>query len=178
MNFDDDLLPGLSIMYISCNIIPLKTKLLTAIIYELNNNKSYMENTINISVEYVTIYVRRNIDKIRKLITNQGLWGPKIWRLLHTISVCLHDNKVRFKYILEHVPYCLPCKICSKHLLTMLRVIKEIEYDFPVKLMMKIHNTVNVYTRKKKLNVNNVPYTQKIESFMYFKTLFERQSII
>jgi len=92
------------------------------------------------------------------------IWGPSLWKLLHTISYHAPDvlnniQKNDYYYFYEHiVPNCIMCPKCKLHY-------RQNIYKYPIKYQSKdsliesiilIHNKLNKKLYKKKLSRNEV----------------------
>ena len=86
-----------------------------------------------------------------------SIWGPPLWKVLHTISHInekLHpslkvDSERESIWILNHIEYIIPCKECNEHVF-------EYKKKYPVpkaysmlgEWVCNLHNSVNVKLEK------------------------------
>lgn len=85
--------------------------------------------------------------------TAKDIWGPKIWRLLHTFSAKIKlaaDSRNLWKLYLRATVAILPCPVCQDHFSVALRSLnimtvstEELELWF-----FERHNSVNFMNRK------------------------------
>lgn len=98
------------------------------------------------------------------MIDQKDFWGPKLWKLMHTISYFapeeLSDLQIREYYYFYTfvVTRCIMCIKCQIHYRKMLQ---RIQFDGFTKnnlinYVIELHNTVNRRLRKKQLTRNDV----------------------
>jgi hypothetical protein len=58
--------------------------------------------------------MRRIIRRTTQSIINPAIWGPPLWRLLHTLAE-LRQTDTEWPHLLSTLRSCLPCPDCSHH---------------------------------------------------------------
>lgn len=98
------------------------------------------------------------------MIDQKDYWGPKLWKLMHTISYFSPENfteinRREYYYFYTFViPRCIMCIKCQIHYRKM---IERLQFDGNTKndlinYIIELHNTVNRRLRKKQLVRNDV----------------------
>jgi hypothetical protein len=98
------------------------------------------------------------------MIDQKEFWGPKLWRLMHTISYFAPDiltelnRREYYSFYTFVVPRCIMCIKCQFHYRKM---IERLQFDGYTKndlinYVMELHNTVNRRLRKTQLVRNDV----------------------
>lgn len=106
-------------------------------------------------------------------------WGPDFWTLFHLISINYPSNpsekdKAFLLKLIDSIPYTLPCKVCSKHFKENLKKFPLTDKDISSKnnfvtWMVDMHNTVNIFLKKKILQKNEAQ--NKINSLLHINYL-------
>ena len=93
-------------------------------------------------------------------MTSPNVWGPRIWRFIHTLIEKLKfdsDASTLFR-VLKQIVFNLPCPSCSRHAnLFLMKNQREITNKEELKeLFFMFHNFVNAKTGKSKFEYKNV----------------------
>lgn len=104
-----------------------------------------------------------------KTIT-QSYWGPKLWDILHCLSIMLQDepkeHRGQFAWLVYLLPQIMLCAICSEHFKSLDRSKWSIKvFENPIEAVFQLHNLVNSH-----LGAPNYPF----ESFKAKYGLVER----
>ena len=98
------------------------------------------------------------------MIDQKDFWGPKLWKLIHTISYFSPDNFSKIDYTNYYyfytfvIPRCIMCIKCQIHYRKML---ERIQFDGFTKnqlidYLIELHNNVNKRLKKKQLTRKDV----------------------
>jgi len=99
-----------------------------------------------------------------------NIWGPPIWRLLHTMAEKIHEddfNKLmpQMFVLIKRVCAYLPCPDCSQHATQFLAKLKPEQISTKINFKNTLyifHNMVNVRKKKPLFNYGNINVYQNL----------------
>ena len=86
----------------------------------------------------------------------KSIWGPCIWKTIHTLTVKIKDSHFYSKkneliQLIFKICTNLPCPLCSSHSINLLKKYKVkyiMKKEDLIKIMFKIHNEINIKLKK------------------------------
>lgn len=101
-------------------------------------------------------------------MANPSEWGPILWKIIHTITVRLGNEKNHllqkdelnyYNNFTKQIGYVLPCKLCKKHYYDYaLKTKRTIEYyemqEYAIDYFWNLHNEINE-------EKNKIPFTKE-----------------
>jgi len=126
-------------------------------------------------------------------MADPNIWGPYLWKILHTISENLGKNTNKllqidelqnFQNILKQISNVLPCKLCTNHYKKYyFKNKKDIKYDelkdYAKKYFYNLHEEVNQDNHKESFHYDNlITYNSSKEELQIIiknlETLFKK----